>query len=102
VALEIARVNRRRLRGMVVAPVLVRCGSVMVLRVIVVSVVVDVQRRGSRGRVYQAKREESNQQPSHWRESMRRELTGQTSAQRLLSEPSRALPAGPGAHAPRR
>jgi hypothetical protein len=83
VALVATRVNRRRRRRLVVAPelVLVRCGPVMVLRMIVISVVVDVQRRGSRGRGYQGKREQGCQRSAHWRESMRRELRGQTHAQ---------------------
>jgi hypothetical protein len=75
---------------MVVAPVLVRCRSVMVLRVIVVSVVVHVQRRGSRGRGYQGKREQGSQRAAHWRESMRRQLEGQTLLGGILARLSSA------------
>jgi hypothetical protein len=76
------RLDRWRRIGLVVVSVLVRRRPVMVLRVIVVSGVVDVQRRGRGRRSHQSKNEEDSQGTSQRRESMRRQLTGQTQAQR--------------------
>jgi hypothetical protein len=54
-------------------PVLVRSRPVMMLRVIVVGVVVDVERRHRRGGGHQSGNEQGGERPSHSRESTQRD-----------------------------